>query len=204
MTALLLRDWLLCPGARLGWSLWGSAAVLLAWMAALVVRARVHGAPALEWGPARPQHYIQACCHLGIYTAWGWYWPPVAAFAPLLLAQLAFAYVFDILLAWSRRLPYQMGFGPFPIVFSTNLFLWFKDDWFAWQFVLIGLGFLGKAFVRWEREGRLVHIFNPSAFSLAIFSTVLLATGTTGDLGRRLPAPSRWGRASTWSSSPSA
>lgn len=181
-TALLLA---LTLGSRvqaspaLGWSIWGSAAVLLAWMATLVVQARAGGAPALEWGPARPQHYIQACCHLGIYTAWGWYWPPVAAFAPLLLAQLAFAYVFDILLAWSRRQPYQLGFGPIPIVFSTNLFLWFKDDWFAWQFVLIALGFLGKAFVRWERDGRLVHIFNPSAFTLAIFSIVLLATGTT-------------------------
>ena len=73
----------------------------------------------------------------------------------------------------------MLGFGPFPIVFSTNLFLWFKDDWFALQFVLIAVGFLGKAFVRWERDGKRVHIFNPSAFTLALFSLVLLATGTT-------------------------
>jgi hypothetical protein len=64
-------------------------------------------------------------------------------------------------------------------VFSTNLFLWLKDEWFALQFGLIALGFLGKAFVRWNRDGRRVHIFNPSAFTLAIFSIVLLATGTT-------------------------
>ena len=98
---------------------------------------------------------------------------------PLLLGQLLFAYAFDILLAWSRGEDYQIGFGPFPIVFSTNLFLWFKDDWFYWQFVLIALGFAGKAFVRWTRDGKRVHIFNPSAFTLAIFSIVLLATGTT-------------------------
>ncbi|MGE0862742.1 MAG: hypothetical protein AB7P34_02475, partial [Vicinamibacterales bacterium] len=46
----------------------------------------------------------------------------------------------------------------------------------------------GKAFVRWERDGRRVHIFNPSAFSLALFSVVLLATGTTHlTWARRLP-----------------
>ena len=73
----------------------------------------------------------------------------------------------------------QIGLGPLPIVFSTNLFLWFKDDWFYWQFVLIALGFAGKAFVKWNRDGKRVHIFNPSAFTLAIFSIVLLATGTT-------------------------
>lgn len=33
--------------------------------------------------------------------------------------------------------------------------------------------------MRWERDGRRVHIFNPSAFTLAIFSAVLLITGTT-------------------------
>ena len=45
--------------------------------------------------------------------------------------------------------------------------------------MLIALGFAGKAFVRWNRDGKWVHIFNPSAFTLAIFSVVLLATGTT-------------------------
>ena len=106
-------------------------------------------------------------------------WPPVYDFAPLLAGQLVFAYAFDMLLAWSRREDYALGFGPFPIVFSTNLFLWFKDDWFSLQFLLIAVGFLGKAFVRWDRDGRRVHIFNPSAFTLALFSLVLLATGTT-------------------------
>jgi hypothetical protein len=52
------------------------------------------------------------------------------------------------------RLAWVPGFGPFPIVFSTNLFLWFKDDWFALQFLLLAVGFLGKAFVRWERDGQ--------------------------------------------------
>ena len=95
------------------------------------------------------------------------------------MAQLAFAYAFDMLLAWSRRDSYVLGFGPFPIIFSTNLFLWFRDDWFYLQFLMIAVGFMGKEFVRWHREGQRTHIFNPSAFSLGLFSLVLIGTNTT-------------------------
>jgi hypothetical protein len=161
----------------LTWSFWGAAAVLLAWQTLLALRRRVEYS--WEFSTPRAQHYVQSLCQFSVYLYWGWYWPPVYAFFPLLFGQLLFAYAFDMLLAWSRRERYALGFGPFPIVFSTNLFLWFKDDWFAWQFALIAVGFLGKAFVRWEREGRRVHIFNPSAFTLAIFSLALIVTGTT-------------------------
>lgn len=163
----------------LRWSFWGAAAVLLAWQAALAVRSRREGAPVLHVAAPRPQHYVQALCQITIYAYWGWYWPPVYDFLPLLAGQLVFAYAFDMLLAWSRREPYSLGFGPFPIILSTNLFLWFVDEWFGLQFLLVAVGFLGKAFVRWERDGRRVHIFNPSAFTLAIFSVALLATGST-------------------------
>ena len=127
----------------------------------------------------RPQHYVQALVQLAVFAYWGWHWRPVYEFGTLLAAQLIFAYVFDMLLAWSRREAYTLGFGPFPIIFSINLFLWFRDDWFYLQFLMVGIGFLGKEFVRWKREGRAVHIFNPSAFSLGLFSLVLIATGTT-------------------------
>ena len=159
------------------WSFWGAAGVLLLWALYLVLASkRPHKIVVV---PPRPQHYIQTFCHSCVYLYWGYYWPPVYDYFPLLAGQLLFAYAFDILLAWSRGEDYQIGWGPFPIVFSTNLFLWFKDDWFYWQFVLIALGFAGKAFIRWNRDGKRVHIFNPSAFTLAIFSVVLLATGTT-------------------------
>ena len=39
-----------------------------------------------------------------------------------------------MLLCWSRRDTYTLGFGPFPVIFSINLFLWFKPDWFYLQF----------------------------------------------------------------------
>jgi hypothetical protein len=183
LTAALLALTVLpriADNVRLTQAFWLAGAALLVWQAVLAVRAASRGGlPGFVHVPPRAQHYIQMCCHLSVYAYWGYYWAPVYPYAPLLVAQLFFAYAFDMLLAWSRRQPYGLGFGPFPIVFSTNLFLWFKDDWFAFQFLLIAVGFLGKAFVRWERDGRLVHIFNPSAFTLALFSLVLIVTGTT-------------------------
>ena len=127
----------------------------------------------------RPQHYVQALVQFSVYAYWGYYWRPVYDHAWLIVAQLAFAYAFDMLLTWSRREKYVLGFGAFPIVFSTNLFLWFKDDWFYLQFLMIALGVLGKEFVRWNRDGKNTHIFNPSAFTLGLFSIVLIATGTS-------------------------
>lgn len=157
---------------------WGAGGLLLVWQALLAASSR-GTVPGFVSTPPRPQHYIQMCCHLSVYAYWGYYWAPVYPYLPLLFAQVLFAYAFDILLAWSRQRPFGVGFGPIPIVFSTNLFLWFKDDWFAFQFLLIAVGFLGKAFIQWERDGRRSHIFNPSAFALALFSLVLIVTGTT-------------------------
>jgi hypothetical protein len=164
---------------RLTWSFWGAIAVLLVWQGLLALRLGREGVGRSLTSVIRPQHYIQAAVQLSVYAYWGWYWRPVYDFAGLLLAQLVFAYAVDMLLQWSRRENYVLGFGPFPIILSTNLFLWFQDDWFYLQFLMVGIGFLGKEFVKWERDGRRVHIFNPSAFALGLFSLVLIATGTT-------------------------
>ena len=165
--------------AMLGRSFWAAALVILAWNAALWAVARRRGAaPELEVR-LRPQHWVQAMAQLAVFAYWGWYWRPVYDMAVLIGAQLAFAYAFSMLLAWTRSGRWSLGFGPFPIIFSINLFLWFKDDWFYLQFLMIGIGFLGKELVRWRREGRSVHVFNPSAFALGLFSLVLIATGTT-------------------------
>jgi hypothetical protein len=164
---------------RLVFSFWGAIAALLAFNGLLALRMRrTSEAPSLTT-LLRPQHYIQASVQLALYAYWGWYWRPVYEFAPLLVAQLLFAYAFGMLLTWSRGKTYSLGFGPFPIIFSTNLFLWFRDDWFYLQFLMVAVGFMGKEFVLWYREGKRVHIFNPSAFSLGLFSLILIATGTT-------------------------
>jgi hypothetical protein len=164
---------------RLWWSFVGAAAALLVWNAVLVASARrAHRTFAIEVS-LRAQHYLQACAHTSIFLYWGWYWRPVYASYYLIIAQVIFAYAFDILLSWSRRDTYTLGFGPFPVVFSMNLFLWFRPDWFYLQFLMIGLGFAAKELIRWDKSGRRVHIFNPSSFALMAFSIGLLLTGTT-------------------------
>lgn len=158
----------------------GAAAGLLLWLGWQWLGMRRAGAsPAIRL-VARRQHYIQALVQGSVLLYWGYYWSPVYDHFWLLAAQLLFAYGFDALLAFSRRREYPLGFGPFPIIFSINLFLWFRDDWFYLQFLMIAAGFMGKEYVRWMRDGRSVHIFNPSAFALGLFSLALIATGTTG------------------------
>jgi hypothetical protein len=163
----------------LGWSCWAFAAALLAWQGWLLARMKREGSRPAFTVVLRAQHYLQACLQLAVYVYWGWYWRPVYEHAWLLAAQLLFAYSFGILLAWSRRQPYALGFGAFPIVLSTNLFLWFRDDWFYLQFVMLAVGLLGKELVRWHRDGQLVHVFNPSALSLGLFSLALITLGAT-------------------------
>jgi hypothetical protein len=157
----------------------GAAAALSSWTAILFVWA-CHSGRVLTFDVVlRKQHYLQACAQCSVLLYWGWFWPQVYASAYLIAAQLVFAYAFDMLLGWSRRNTYTLGFAPFPIVFSINLFLWFKPDWFYFQFAMVALGLAAKELIRWNREGRSVHIFNPSSFPLAVVSLILIATHTS-------------------------
>jgi hypothetical protein len=157
----------------------GAALALLGWTAALVFGVRRRPRRLVLEVVLRKQHYVQACAQGSVLLYWGWYWPPVYESVHLILAQLLFAYAFDMLLAWSRRDVYTLGFGPFPVIFSINLFLWFKPDWFYLQFLLVALGVAAKELIRWNRDGRRTHVFNPSSFPLAVFSLGLIATGTS-------------------------
>jgi hypothetical protein len=159
-------------------SITGAFLLLLVGVGALWVRARSR--PLAVEVSLRAQHYLQASMQGIVFAFWGWYWRPVYEAVPLVGAQLAFAYAFDMLLVWWRRDRYQLGFGPFPVIFSINLFLWFRPDWFYLQFCMIALGFAAKELIRWERDGRRVHVFNPSSFPLAVFSIGLILTGTSG------------------------
>ena len=161
------------------WSFFGSGALLFAWSGAVF-------GPALRTGRlltleivVRKQHFVQAIAQGVFLLYWGWYWRQVYDSAFLIAAQLVFAYAFDMLLCWSRRDTYTLGFGPFPIILSINLFLWFADDCFYLQFLLVALGFVTKELIRWDKGGQRVHIFNPSSFPLAVFSLALILTGTS-------------------------
>ena len=161
------------------YSFWGAVAVLAAWQLFQIFQARQEQSSQGFFVLLRPQHYIQAMVQCSVYLYWGYYWRPVYDHFWLIISQILFAYTFDMLLSWSRKRDYTLGFGPIPIILSVNLFLWFRDDWFYLQFLMIAIGFMGKEYVRWQREGRSVHIFNPSAFALGIFSLILIATNTT-------------------------
>ena len=165
------------PGLR--WSFWGVALCLLIWQLVLSRRATVSHRTTEICVRLSPSHYVQAVVHLCIYAYWGWYWHIVYDQAFLILAQLVFAYLFDMLLCWSRRDRWHLSFGQFPIVLSMNLFLLFRPDWFILQFAMIAVSQLGKEFIRREEEGVSRHIFNPSGFSLALFSIGLLMTGNS-------------------------
>ena len=160
------------------WSLAAAAAVLLLWNAVLYA-VRTRRRPLGLEVVLRKQHYLQACAQGSVLVYWGWYWRQVYDHAYLIVAQLLFAYAFDMLLAWSRRNRYTLGFGPFPVIFSINLFLWFRDDWIFLQFLLVAIGFAAKELITWEKNGWRAHIFNPSSFPLAVTAVLLLATGTS-------------------------
>lgn len=166
--------------ANFVWSLRTAAALLVAWGAVLYVTGARTGRTLSVNVALRSQHYVQAFAHTSILLYWGYYWPTVYEEAiPRIISQLVFAYAFDMLLNWSQRDDYTLGFGPFPIIFSTNLFLWFKPGWFHLQLAMIAVGFAGKDLIRWQKDGRRTHIFNPSSLTLSIFSVGLILTGTT-------------------------
>ncbi len=160
-------------------SFFGAAAVLLTWAAVLFVTARASGRVLETKVLIRTPHYIQMCAQGAVLVYWGAYVRSVYAFVPFILAQIVFAYGVDSLLSWTRRDTYAMGVGPVPVIFSISLFLWFKQEWFYWQFAMVALVFFGKEFLRWTKHGRSAHIFNPSSFALAVAAALLIVTGKT-------------------------
>lgn len=160
------------------WAFLGAAGVLLVWNAALLLSAARGGRTLGMHYVLRRPHWVQPLVQGTIYVYWGWYSDRVYAAAWIILAQIVFAYAFNTLLCWSRRDEQEVGFGIVPIILSMNLFLWFKPDWFYWQFLMVALAFAAKEFLRWQKDGQSVHIFNPSSFPLAILSLGLILTGT--------------------------
>lgn len=179
IAALALLGVILRPNPELFRSLVGAAGVLAAWAVALFAAAARAGRRLSLARAAQPNHWVQMLAQGTVLAWWGWHIRAVYVYSVLILAQILFAYGMDALLQWSRRDTWRMTFGPIPVMFSTNLFLWFKPEWFHYQFGMIALGFLAKEFLRWTRDGRSTHIFNPSSFPLAVFSLALVVTGSS-------------------------
>ena len=156
-----------------------TAALLGLWYVALLARSRVRGQQLMVEFNAVRTHYVQALVQSSVYIYWATAWPFIAGQFPLIFAQWCFAYACTMLIAWTRRGKAEVGFGPLPIILSTNFFLCFKDEWFYLQFLMISLGIFGKEFNRWQRDGRSTHIFNPSVLGLSVASLIVILTGNT-------------------------
>ncbi len=165
--------------SRLAWSVIGASGSLLLFVFLLSRRVAETGRSLRYEFVGRQVHYVQLAMQASLYAYWGWYWSAVYRQIPLIIVQVFFVYALDMLVCWSRRDKWILGFGTFPIVLSANLFIWFKPDWYFLQFLMLATGVLCKEFITWEREGRRAHIFNPSAIALFIFSAGLIATGST-------------------------
>lgn len=128
---------------------------------AATLRARI-GPPAVKEVAVKFTHALPASLQTILLAYWAVHWSEVLTHVPTIAFQLAFAYAFDFLLAWTLRREYRPGLGPVPVVLSMNLFVWFPDILLAC--LAIGLALTSKALLR--REGR--HIFNPAVFGLTV------------------------------------
>ena len=154
--------------------------MLAASTAALALHAAAAGRTlGVRFVPVR-SHWVQALMHASLFAGWAPFFPGVVEHLPHFAAQLLFYYGFELVLAWSRRDLARTGFGALPILGSTNLFLWFRDDWFVLQFAMLATGALAKEFLLWERDGRRTHVFNPSSFPLFLACAALWAGSGDG------------------------
>ena len=131
------------------------------------------------WAPRRA-HLVQCFAQGLVYVGWCAHWEVARGQLPLICAQVGFAYLLDMCAVWRSAPIYRLGFGPIPIVLSTNLFLFFKDEYYYWQWPMIALAILSKDLFRWRRGERVAHIFNPSAITLSVTALLLICVGEMG------------------------
>jgi hypothetical protein len=124
------------------------AAVLIAWERRVVFQ-------------FRPSHLIPALLQTSIFAYWSVYWPAVGHRVPSIVVQIGLAYAVDAIVSTLKDRTWRVGFGPLPIVLSSNLFAWFTD---VGAVVVIVVAVLSRTFIR--RGGR--HVFNPSAAGLTV------------------------------------
>ncbi|MFN0051132.1 MAG: hypothetical protein ACKV0T_03015 [Planctomycetales bacterium] len=180
--ALAAIAWLLADQGRMtpAWSILGALAVLGIWQLVLFSSTRQATVAFRVESFIRSTHYIQGILQGTIYVYLSLYWGDIGTYLPLLVAQALVGYLVDMQLCWSRGRPVRLGFAIIPVILSTNLFLWFKEDYFYYQLLMVASAFLAKELVTWNYGGRRRHIFNPSALPLSVVSLIILATGQVG------------------------
>jgi hypothetical protein len=136
---------------------------------------------------------IQQLAQVSIYIGLSIHWPQMREQLPLTLAQVIFAYQLDIFWVWLRRSPqYRLSLSPTPIILSINLFIWFKDSVFYWQWLLVVFAIFSRSLFTYkeakqngllaenEKEIKLTrNIFNPSALAISVAGILLILTRST-------------------------
>jgi hypothetical protein len=132
--------------------------------------------------------FIQLSIQLILLLYMSLYVPLTRAALFEIVFLVMFAFAVDFAASIYRYGNWQANFGPIPVVFSANLFVWFLGSHSYLAFLAVAVGVSSKHLV--QRGGR--HVFNPSAIGVCVASIpCLLIPGRFGevDLAHRLNAP---------------
>jgi hypothetical protein len=106
-----------------------------------------------------------------VYAYWGWYWRDVYAQIPLIVAQLVFLYAstrwLDLVRAGG---PGGWASGPLPVILSSNSLHLVQGRLVRLPVPARGDGRAGQGVHQVEARRADDHVFNPSAFTLGLFS----------------------------------
>ncbi len=115
-------------------------------------------------GPPNP-HLLPAVIQVVLFVYWSLYWPAVREHAVSMGLQLAMAIALDAALSFARYGSWRIGVAPFPVVLSSNLFVWLDPNGVV---ICLVVAFVTKTFL--VRNGR--PMMNPSAVGLAVAGVV--------------------------------
>lgn len=135
------------------------------WFVALWLRQRAGGPAFVREQAITRIQALQPCVQLTILTYWAVYWPELRTHAGWITLHIGFAYLADAAFAWTLGRTWRITLGIFPVVFSTNLFLYYADHNMLYAYLLYLVAFAGKALIRWKDGG---HIFNPSSLGMSV------------------------------------
>lgn len=140
-------------------------ALLAAWLIALAVRSR-RGGPSLDHEVSvAPIQALQPMVQLTILSYWAIYWTDLRSHAGFIALHILFCYGLDLAWSWTLGRRWRLTLGVFPVVFSTNLFLYYQPEHMILAYALYAVAFGGKALVT-RSSGR--HVFNPSALGMSV------------------------------------
>lgn len=135
-----------------------------AWLLVLWVVARIRGRQLTYEVVIKPIHVSQPTVHFIVLVYLSLYWVGLRSHWPWLMTQIGFCYLADAAFSYTRHGHWKIGFAPVPVVFSTNLFLFYEEPFYYMIFVVYLIAFFGKGFITWK--GR--HVFNPSALGMTV------------------------------------